>query len=260
VKLMNAVVSFALSGVVGLFGCGGTEDVPAPAEEKPATSLEVRTASGELVSSEVFPEHPIVHATVDSGDDANTVKALTGNCPSSLVGVTQPGSCYCPPMTSFGSVWGTGVYTNDSHLCTAAVHSGIISASTGGTVSYTLLPGRSAYCGSTRNGVSSSSYGSWSTSYSVGGEELPMVAREWVSHTYSARHISSNTTFQYTRNSSCLASPVSVVYVSDNDGDLLAVGADGARQVIDGAWLPVWDSYSPISTTRTACASVCPSN
>jgi len=180
---------------------------------------------------------------------------ITNNCPGNLYGVTTSGSCYCPPLTGFGNIWGTGVYTNDSHLCTAAVHSGVITASAGGEVSYTILPGRSPYCGSTQNGVTSNSYGSWGASYSVGGAERALVQMESVSHTYHARRVGSDTLLTFTQGSACLASPVSVIYVNDNDGDLLAVGNDGTRQVLDAAWLPTWDSYSPISTTRTACAS-----
>jgi LCCL domain len=207
------------------------------------------------------PKEQLAHDDVGQPDLSSVTSALAGNCPSTLSGVTTSGSCYCPPMTTFGSLWGTGVYTSDSHLCTAAVHSGVISASTGGDVSYTMFPGRSAYCGSTRNGVTSRTYGSYSASYSVGGAEIvPVVTKESVSHAYSARHISTNTTRTFTAGAGCLLKPVSIVYVSDNDGDLLAVGADGTRVVIDSAWLPNWDSYSPISTARTDCAATCPAN
>ncbi|WNG35213.1 hypothetical protein F0U61_17270 [Archangium violaceum] len=200
----------------------------------------------------------IARASAGPSDISSVTGALSANCPSNLSNATTSGSCYCPPLSSFGSLWGTGVYTSDSHLCTAAVHSGVISASVGGEVSYTLLPGRSAYCKSTQNGVTSSSYGSYSSSFSVGGAELPMVAKESVSHAYTARNVSGNYIRSFTAGASCLVKPVSIVYVSDNDGDLLAIGGDGTRVVIDGAWLPNWDSYSPVSTTRTDCPSSCP--
>ncbi|MFO7627391.1 MAG: LCCL domain-containing protein [Candidatus Fermentibacteraceae bacterium] len=67
-----------------------------------------------------------------------------------------------------GSVWGTDVYTDDSSLATAAVHSGILANGESGIVVVTILPGRSDYNGSTRNGVTSYSYGNWYGSYSVG--------------------------------------------------------------------------------------------
>ena len=67
-----------------------------------------------------------------------------------------------------GSVWGTDVYTDDSSLATAAVHAGILAGGETGVVFVTILPGRSSYAGSTRNGVTTCDYGSWYGSYSVG--------------------------------------------------------------------------------------------
>lgn len=65
-----------------------------------------------------------------------------------------------------GSVWGTGVYTDDSSLARAAVHAGVLQVGQSGVVQVTILPGQQTYQGSTQNGVQSSAYGSWSGSYS----------------------------------------------------------------------------------------------
>ena len=65
------------------------------------------------------------------------------------------------------SVWGTDVYTSDSTLATAAVHAGVLQPGQTGVVKVTILPGQSAYQGSTRNGVVSSSYGPFPGSYKV---------------------------------------------------------------------------------------------
>lgn len=70
----------------------------------------------------------------------------------------------CPPGGAFGSVWGTDVYTDDSSICTAAVHAGLIGQS-GGTVTIEIRRGEPSYKGSVRNGVSSGDYGQWSGSY-----------------------------------------------------------------------------------------------
>ena len=72
----------------------------------------------------------------------------------------------CPARGTLGSVYGTGVYTDDSKVCSAAVHAGLITLESGGTVTIKILPGRSSYLGSTRHGVTSSTYGAWSGSYS----------------------------------------------------------------------------------------------
>lgn len=57
-----------------------------------------------------------------------------------------------------GPIWGTDVYKADSHLATAAVHAGVLRKGEQGVVRVTMVPGRSNYAGSTRNGVVSQPY------------------------------------------------------------------------------------------------------
>jgi len=71
----------------------------------------------------------------------------------------------CPANGVAGSIWGTSVYTDDSSVCTAAVHDGLITRASGGRVFVAVRPGRSSYTASTRNGVTSRSYGSWVGSF-----------------------------------------------------------------------------------------------
>ena len=71
----------------------------------------------------------------------------------------------CPADGTFGTVYGTDTYTDDSSVCTAAVHAGILNPNTGGTVIIEIRPGLKAYVGSTRHGVTSDSYGSWGGSF-----------------------------------------------------------------------------------------------
>lgn len=73
----------------------------------------------------------------------------------------------CPPGGSAGGVWGTNLYSDDSSVCTAAVHAGRISFGQGGRVVIEIRPGASSYQSSTRNGVETMSYGSWGGSYVV---------------------------------------------------------------------------------------------
>ena len=74
-------------------------------------------------------------------------------------------TCRCPAdATTGGSVWGSGPYTADSNICRAARHAGRIGPR-GGTVTVRLLSGRSSYGGSTANGVTTSNWGSYGTSY-----------------------------------------------------------------------------------------------
>ncbi|WAM19226.1 LCCL domain-containing protein [Rhodococcus sp. JS3073] len=75
----------------------------------------------------------------------------------------------CPPGGAFGTVWGSGTYTDDSSVCTAGVHAGVISQQAGGIVIIQISPGLSSYEGSTSNGVTSVGYGSWPGSFQVDG-------------------------------------------------------------------------------------------
>ncbi len=66
----------------------------------------------------------------------------------------------CPAGGTLSYVYGTDSYDSDSSICTAAVHVGLITTASGGTVTIEnvhSLGGRSV--GSTRNGVTSHSWG-----------------------------------------------------------------------------------------------------
>jgi hypothetical protein len=71
----------------------------------------------------------------------------------------------CPADGSLGVVWGTNVYTDDSSVCTAAVHMGLITVEEGGTVRIVIRPGLGAYLGSERNGVTTQRWGEWDGSF-----------------------------------------------------------------------------------------------
>jgi hypothetical protein len=74
-------------------------------------------------------------------------------------------SFVCPPDGSLSAVYGTDTYTDDSSICGAAVHAGLISFESGGAVTIEIRPGQESYTGSTRNGVTSSSWGTWAGSF-----------------------------------------------------------------------------------------------
>jgi hypothetical protein len=61
----------------------------------------------------------------------------------------------CPPDGTTAPIWGTEVYTDDSSVCTAAVHMGLITLAAGGSVTVEMRPGRDAYAASRRNGITS---------------------------------------------------------------------------------------------------------
>jgi LCCL domain len=66
-----------------------------------------------------------------------------------------------------GTIWGTGVYTEDSALAVAAVHAGVLRDGKKGFVKVTILKGLVTYPGSTKNGVTSQAWGNWTASYRV---------------------------------------------------------------------------------------------
>jgi Ca2+-binding EF-hand superfamily protein len=67
-----------------------------------------------------------------------------------------------------GTVWGTDVYTSDSPIAKAAVHAGLLEVGQTALIKVTILPGQDSYIGSERNGVTTSGYGKYGGSYTVG--------------------------------------------------------------------------------------------
>src|SRR4051794_2944158 len=62
----------------------------------------------------------------------------------------------CPAYGTVRGLYGTDVYTDDSSVCTAAVHVGLISLGGGGTVTIEIRPGAASYTGTKRNRMTSS--------------------------------------------------------------------------------------------------------
>ena len=73
----------------------------------------------------------------------------------------------CVADGTFGAIWGTDTYTHDSSVCTAGVHAGVITRQKGGTVTIVMRAGLGSYEGSTRNGVTTESWGPWNGSFEV---------------------------------------------------------------------------------------------
>ena len=65
-----------------------------------------------------------------------------------------------------GSVWGSGIYTNDSLVGRAAVHAGLLQVGETAVLDIVIMPGQQTYTGSTSFGVQSMDYGRWGGSFS----------------------------------------------------------------------------------------------
>ena len=93
-------------------------------------------------------------------------------CPRNFKNQTEALRCACEDWRP-SRIWGTDVYTNDSHICTAAVHAGVIRQGEASIVAVEPRPGQDAYSGSTRHGVKSGNYGKWGKSFAF--KQLPRV-------------------------------------------------------------------------------------
>jgi hypothetical protein len=71
----------------------------------------------------------------------------------------------CSAGGTGGNVWGTDIYTDDSSICEAAVHAGLIKRANGGVVHFEMLGAQPSFTGSQRNGVSSMRYPGWPGSF-----------------------------------------------------------------------------------------------
>ena len=84
----------------------------------------------------------------------------------------------CSPGGVAHSVWGSDIYTADSSICTAAVHSGLITYQQGGTVTIILRQGQDIYGCSDRNGVVTSAYGPYQHSFVFKTPNTDAVVRD----------------------------------------------------------------------------------
>ena len=73
--------------------------------------------------------------------------------------------CYKIIGSTEGTVWGDGVYTDDSNIAKAAVLEGKCKIGENKDVCIKIIEGKSSYGSCTKNGISTSSYGSWDGSY-----------------------------------------------------------------------------------------------
>lgn len=112
-----------------------------------------------------FIPEPITEEPMMSAD-AEVVDCTT-NANAFDLDVGESMSFACPANCEPDTVWGTDVYTDDSSLCSAAIHAGAISQLEGGVFTVTMVEGLDEHPGTERNGISTSDWGSWSTSFTV---------------------------------------------------------------------------------------------
>lgn len=137
-----------------------------------AMQAAVNATNGALQQGSQQVGQAVNQANVAMAQVAGGANAWTQNAVATRANLGQPTTVMCPPGGTLGSVWGTDVYTDDSSVCSAAVHAGRITPAMGGPVTYFAQPGQAMYLGSNRNGVTTSNFGAFGGSFSF----TPVVA------------------------------------------------------------------------------------
>ena len=107
-----------------------------------------------LTLAVVLASPPAGHAQ-EAGDAAEALDL--GDCPDTPSEFEQGKRyvCACPATDASNVIYGSGVYTTDSDLCTAAVHAGAVDKDKGGRVVVTIVPSPPVFRGTTQDGVKS---------------------------------------------------------------------------------------------------------
>jgi hypothetical protein len=80
----------------------------------------------------------------------------------------------CPASDGMKTyVYGTDTYTDNSAVCAAAIHAGVLAPATAGVVTILIGGGAPSFKGTERNGVSSKAYAAWPHSYSFVTDGTP---------------------------------------------------------------------------------------
>ncbi|XP_037118973.1 macrophage mannose receptor 1-like [Syngnathus acus] len=113
-------------------------------------------------------------------DDAS--RDILCSSTATSLGVDGSMTVRCPPgCAQTYTVYGTQIYKQESNICAAAIHSGVIENAIGGIVSLLKRDPQKAYNGSARNGITSSVGDglAQSPSYTFGDQEPRCLGPEW---------------------------------------------------------------------------------
>jgi hypothetical protein len=165
-----AVALAFVAAVTVLGGCAGGDEASFEAKESTtststseSTTTEASATTGDDGSEETTTS---VEGDPDAPSDGGELDWTT-TAVDHVRGDRGTFTVACPAEGEVHSVWGTELYTGDSSICTAAVHAGTITLAEGGEVTFTMEPGQTRYEGSEANGVTSSSWGPFRTSFRV---------------------------------------------------------------------------------------------
>lgn len=151
-----------------LAGC----DRPAESSESPAaapSSDELGQVQGEAAEASPPAEQQAPAATGEAAPAAQGAQAAPVYCATAADTFSGDAgtrvTVRCPAGCGQESVWGTDLYSDDSAICAAAIHAGVLSAQEGGTVEFFVATGATHYPPSTRNGVTTLEWPEWGRSF-----------------------------------------------------------------------------------------------
>jgi LCCL domain-containing protein len=166
-RIIGGCIVFLLAAIVLGTGCSKLKN-----ENSPAGTGGGHTSSS-ADNSNTGPSSP---PAPSAGKGTQTTWEANAESLNSKDGETF--TLACSPGGTEHSVWGSDIYTTDSSICTAGVHSGLITYHQGGDVTIELRPGRTIYGSSERNGGTTSSYGSYPHSFVFKTPNTETVVRE----------------------------------------------------------------------------------
>jgi hypothetical protein len=132
--------------------------------------LKIRTAQFGSLELKLADARSLRHQSLIAVAE-ETVEIAGAPDPGNLTAfASQQGKVFAFTVTGTaagGNVWGTDVYTTDSKLSMVAVHAGVLKVGETGVVRLKIIPSPASYAGSTRNGIASSGYGTYTAAYQI---------------------------------------------------------------------------------------------
>jgi len=151
-------LSISIALVLSLAACGGSDDEGSTTEAP--TNTEATNGSDASGTDAA--------GTGASGDTASPESDPWQKTAAEFeLQIGDSGTHECPPGGSPHQLWGTGPFTDDSSICTAAVFAGVIELVDGGTVTFTSVEPLSSYDGGESNGVVANEYGEWPGAFTI---------------------------------------------------------------------------------------------
>jgi uncharacterized iron-regulated membrane protein len=154
-------------------GVRGKRQTTVSTQQSPVSPSTLKTAPANTSakSSPVEDSSPKAEeskSTPDSEDTEDITPIAWDTTAGGFKGETgQTYKFRCPEGGTEQGVYGSDVYTQDSSICTAAVHAGLITLAQGGVVTVEYRPGRSTYGSTVRNGIKSRTWGEYPRSFVV---------------------------------------------------------------------------------------------